>query len=408
MPRLNPTLVALVAMTLGAVLLFQTFQTQVSEVLLGFGLHPEARRLLEQSAEDQKRLARWDSDPSLSRARFDEIQALLQRSLIVEQSRREIVRRYERLLLVLFIGTIAVAGLVVAWRQRRDERRLALLGRALGDLAGGHTDLEVGSRGRDAIGRIARMIEETSRRMARDQRRIRSLENLSSWQEAARRHAHEMRTPLTGARLEIERVEGLLDPAAWPPAEEGRRILRGARQELERLARFIQAFTSFAKLPQPQQQPIDLQQLVVEFAATFAQAWPNLELATSPPDVPPLPRVAADRDMVRQVLVNLCDNSSLALGERKGRVSLILSAGARGVLLDVADNGPGVEMAMRGRIFEPYTTTRKIGEGMGLGLAICRKILLDHGGDLELLADAGPGATFRLTFPVLAPDPENA
>jgi signal transduction histidine kinase len=244
--------------------------------------------------------------------------------------------------------------------------------------------------------------------MARDQRRIRSLENLSSWQEAARRHAHEMRTPLTGARLEIERVEGLLDPAAWPPAEEGRRILRGARQELERLARFIQAFTSFAKLPQPQPQPIDLQLLVAEFAATFAQAWPNLALATSPPDVP-LPRVAADRDMVRQVLVNLCDNSSLALGERRGRVAFRLSAGARGVQLDVADDGPGVTPAMRGRIFEPYTTTRKIGEGMGLGLAICRKILLDHGGDLELLLpDAGPGATFRLTFPSLALEPENA
>jgi histidine kinase len=63
---------------------------------------------------------------------------------------------------------------------------------------------------------------------------------------------------------------------------------------------------------------------------------------------------------------------------------------------------------MRGRIFEPYTTTRKIGEGMGLGLAICRKILLDHGGDLELVADAGPGATFRLTFPARAGDSEPA
>ena len=52
------------------------------------------------------------------------------------------------------------------------------------------------------------------------------------------------------------------------------------------------------------------------------------------------------------------------------------------------------------RIFEPYTTTRKIGEGMGLGLAICRKILLDHGGDLEWVEAPGPGATFRLSLPI--------
>ncbi len=59
------------------------------------------------------------------------------------------------------------------------------------------------------------------------------------------------------------------------------------------------------------------------------------------------------------------------------------------MLLDVADDGPGVAPEIRGRIFEPYTTTRKIGEGMGLGLAICRKILLDHGGDLELVGGGG-------------------
>ena len=51
------------------------------------------------------------------------------------------------------------------------------------------------------------------------------------------------------------------------------------------------------------------------------------------------------------------------------------------------------------RLFEPYATTRQVGEGMGLGLAISKKILLDHGGDLELLASSGAGTTFRLTFP---------
>jgi two-component system, NtrC family, sensor kinase len=54
---------------------------------------------------------------------------------------------------------------------------------------------------------------------------------------------------------------------------------------------------------------------------------------------------------------------------------------------------------IRPRIFEPYVTTRQVGEGMGLGLAISRKILLDHGGDLELLGSSGAGTTFRLTFP---------
>ena len=58
------------------------------------------------------------------------------------------------------------------------------------------------------------------------------------------------------------------------------------------------------------------------------------------------------------------------------------------MVVDVIDDGPGVAPEIRGRIFEPYTTTRKIGEGMGLGLAISKKIMIDHGGDLDLLDDA--------------------
>jgi signal transduction histidine kinase len=58
-----------------------------------------------------------------------------------------------------------------------------------------------------------------------------------------------------------------------------------------------------------------------------------------------------------------------------------------------------VPAELRGRLFEPYTTSRRIGEGMGLGLAIARKILLDHGGDLELLRTSAEGTTFRLLFP---------
>jgi C4-dicarboxylate-specific signal transduction histidine kinase len=106
--------------------------------------------------------------------------------------------------------------------------------------------------------------------------------------------------------------------------------------------------------------------------------------------------------MLRQVLVNLCDNSSLAIRaseESRGVVTLRAGEAGRNVFLDVTDDGPGVPAEIRSRVFEPYVTTRKVGEGMGLGLAISKKILLDHGGDLELLASSGAGTTFRLTFP---------
>ena len=75
------------------------------------------------------------------------------------------------------------------------------------------------------------------------------------------------------------------------------------------------------------------------------------------------------------------------------------------MILDVYDNGPGIPEAIRPTLFEPYTTTRELGDGMGLGLAICRKILLDHGGDLELLRTSVQGAAFRLSFPTTRKEP---
>jgi len=180
---------------------------------------------------------------------------------------------------------------------------------------------------------------------------------------------------------------------------------------------------------------------VTEFAATFGNAWPNLVLvAAAAPAVPgpgpPLPaaappaahrgppRLSFDRDLLRQVLVNLCDNSSQALAAAndgaaaRGTVTFTLALDGRPgrggaavrqasasspvaalVALEVADDGPGIPAAVLPRLFEPYATTRRVGEGMGLGLAISRKILLDHGGDLELARTSAAGSVFRLLLP---------
>jgi two-component system nitrogen regulation sensor histidine kinase NtrY len=210
-----------------------------------------------------------------------------------------------------------------------------------------------------------------------------------------------MRTPLTAARLELSRLQQLL-PAEVN--EETRQAAVSVGEELERLGKFTQQFTSFARLPQPRATVHDLGPVVEEFVATFAAAWPNLTLRYESPGRP-LP-AALDRDMLRQVLVNLCDNSSLAIrstgeapGGEIGTVTLRPGEAAGGVVLDVSDNGPGIPPEIRPRVFEPYVTTRRVGEGMGLGLAISKKILLDHGGDLEVLASSGAGTTFRLTVP---------
>lgn len=458
-PRTAPALVTLAALLAAALLLFEVGARQLTGAWFTFGVHPEVLRQLELSLADQKRLAGLDpAGAARYHRRFAAVESLLGRLRILEYNRDEVVGRYQAALLVVFGALAAAAAGVYFAGKLRQQARLDRLRGALARLSAGEVDVEVGERRRDLIGRVGAMVEETSRAMARDRRRLASLENLAAWQEAARRQAHEIRTPLTAARLDLGRLHGLLGEDGGPDGgdrarrRETQQLADSVLEELDRLGRFTQAFTSFARLPKPRLCRDDLGAFVAEFAVTFGSAWPNLVLVAAaapaaPGAGPPLPGAAPpaahrgppclsfDRDLLRQVLVNLCDNSSQALaaasgGESaanrgaaaRGTVSFTLGldgrpgrGGAAGrqdgasssvVTLEIADDGPGIPAAVLPRLFEPYATTRRLGEGMGLGLAISRKILLDHGGDLELARTSAAGSVFRLLLPCDQPLPE--
>jgi signal transduction histidine kinase len=339
---LRHTVITLAGVSL--LLAFVWFVRQLSFVALGLSAHDEVQSQLRASLADQKKLARLDRPGAAAyRTRFQTIERLLLHLGVLEHSRAQLMRRME---------TAIIAGVAIV-----------LIGGVTAGVA--------------------------SRRL-RDRQRLQSVEHLAAWQDAARRHAHEIRTPLTAAQMEIDRLAALVERGA--AAGEIRQVRRSIHEELERLRSFTQSFTSFATVAVPRVVEIDAADLLAEFCATFAHAWPALRLVFDrPAQHCPL---FADRALLRQVLVNLCTNSAMA-GAKEVRFSIHRSATM--VHVNVADDGPGIEPAVRRRIFEPYTTTRPVGEGMGLGLAISKKILLDHGGDLVLL-DRPRGAAFRLTL----------
>lgn len=392
---MSPRTVALVlaGVVLGGAAVFFVLERFVLATSPVLAAEPELIAALEQAQADLKQLASVDSGKGDTyRTRFEEVSTLVKRLRILEHNRETIARRQEIILLLLVVATLLVTGAVIATQRGRETKRLATVGQALARLARGETGIALDERRRDTIGRIAAMIEETSRQVARDRQRLESLRNLRSWQEAARRQAHELRAPLTAARLELDRLAAVLAPDG--AAEDGANALRA---ELDRLRIAIGQFATFARVPEPQLRSENLAEVAREFATTFASAWPAVHLVAVEPS-PACPALV-DRSMIRQVLQNLCDNAARAIGTHGGTITLsACSEIADGwVALDVADDGPGIAPEVRDRLFEPYVTTCTPGEGMGLGLAISRKIMLDHGGDLELVS-ALP-AVFRLLVP---------
>lgn len=340
------SLATLLLAVAAATALFWLLLHQISSVWLDVALRPEVRQSLERALEDQKQLRRLDPQRrDVYRQRFDEIRRLLNRIEVLRMNRENMLQRFE-LALVIAFGIVAATAAVALWmRYRRAQER----------------------------------------------ERRDYLERVSSLQETARRHAHEIKGPLTAARLELERFADLARNGATD--EELAVAQESVAEELDRLARFTRDFSTFGGLGKPVLRRESLGQVIEEFCATFASAWPSLQLEENGADA----IVCIDRDMLRQVLVNLCSNSARAVNGG-GRVSFaILKSGPR-VMLDVRDDGTGIPESLRARVFDPYVTTRRIGEGMGLGLSISRKVMLDHGGDLVLLESSEKGTVFRLTF----------
>jgi len=114
-------------------------------------------------------------------------------------------------------------------------------------------------------------------------------------------------------------------------------------------------------------------------------------------------QVRGDNGGFQQVLVNLCVNSSHAIGERRdGRIIIrtIKGADERTVLVSVIDNGGGIKPDVLQRIFEPFFTTKEVGKGTGLGLAMVRSIITKMGGTIDCQSELGTGTTFTLTLPL--------
>lgn len=403
MTRFRLLIVLALGAGLGALLMVAAVERRLGSAALAVGAHPDVMAALDAGLEDQRRLAELDPTGRVDyRTRFERIERLRARLLVFDLNRDRIVRRAQ-LTLVLVVGALGLVGGSLWWLgERRTEQRLESLGAALAALARGDGTVSVADRRRDTLGRVARLVEASSRAIVRERRRSAALAHLAEWQEAARRQAHEIRTPLAAASLELGRLRDLVAELPREVGEEGRRLVASLGEEHHRLERFTRELAGLARLPPPRRELQLVAPLLDELVATFAGAWPGVSLERgNDPDAEGA-WAALDPELLRQALVNLIDNAARALGPTGGgvvRLELNVPAGGTDLAITVSDNGPGLPEKVRLRLFTPYTTTQKAGSGLGLGLAIAKKIALDHEGDLELV-DSGPhGTIFRLCMP---------
>ena len=236
-----------------------------------------------------------------------------------------------------------------------------------------------------------------------DVSQLAKVERMEAWREVARRIAHEIKNPLTPIQLSAERLRRQLATRTDGDAKLVDECTRTIIGEVEDLKRLVSEFSAFARMPHLNPTPGDLNPLTEETVATFRDANPGVDFGLAL--APALPQILIDRDALKRALVNLLENAvNAAVGANpnggRPRIDVLTALDAHSgvVTLEVADNGPGIPLALRTRVFEPYFSTRT--GGTGLGLAIVSAIVSDHHGFVRVRDNPPRGSRFVLEFPI--------
>ncbi len=252
---------------------------------------------------------------------------------------------------------------------------------------------------RRMVGRIANADRE--KHMMNEQ--VVETGKLASVGELAAGIAHEINNPVAIMVEEAGWIEDLLEDDDFKDGanlKEFRRALAQIRTQGKRCKEITHKLLSFARKTDERVLEFDIGEVIQDIVALSGQRAKYSNVAVKLNLDNALPKVRLSQAELQQVLLNLINNALDAM-EKQGGSLEINSREEDGILvIEVADNGPGIPAANLGRIFDPFFTTKPVGKGTGLGLSICYGIVKKLGGEIEVASTVGVGTTFRIKMPL--------
>jgi nitrogen fixation/metabolism regulation signal transduction histidine kinase len=253
--------------------------------------------------------------------------------------------------------------------------------------------------GHDEIAQLASSFNQMTTELLAQKERLIQAERVAAWRELARRLAHELKNPLFPLQLT---VENLIRARTQSP-EQFEEVFHESSQtlltELANLKGIIGRFSEFSKMPQPQLQRMNVNEVlrgVVQlFQAQFnVPGKPAIQCRLEVDES--LGAIAADPELLHRAISNLVLNAMDAMPQG-GSLSLLSRREPQKVVIEVADTGTGLTPEECARIFTPYYTSKQ--HGSGLGLAIVQSVISDHGGTITVRSHPRKGTAFIIEFP---------
>ncbi len=305
--------------------------------------------------------------------------------------------------LLFALSAIGAALTLAVLLGRRVTRPLRDLELVMADLSKGNFGVEVPVNGPSEIRQVGAALNEMSRELVRRSDELQRAnaqlmqsEKLSAVGELAASIAHEVKNPMVGivgfAQLGLESAD----------QKEQHEYFTLIEQDAYRANEILQSLLEFSRPPEVELEPLSMNEVVTGSLQLCRHqlAMSGVKIDTVLGEA--LPAVKANSNQLRQVMLNLLLNAGQAMeSSTTKRITITTARTASGLDVRIADTGPGMTEEVKARLFKPFFTTKRRGDGTGLGLSVSRSIIEGHGGAIRVESQPGRGATFVITLPTV-------
>ena len=320
--------------------------------------------------------------------------------LLVGSSRRPLIELQRQVIsTALLVGGIGilVAVLATLWFAARVTRPIVSLASAARRVAAGDLSAKVDVESNDELGELAASFNRMTEDLTQQKDRTLQAERVAAWRELARRLAHELKNPLFPLQVTVENLMRAKQKSPELFEEVFHEGTATLLAEIDNLKTIIGRFSEFSRMPQPQRQLTQVNDLARSVLRVFqAQLQERNNISVRTDLAQALPEISADPDLLHRALQNLVLNAIDAMPEG-GELAIRTSGPGNSVEISVSDTGSGLTPEECERLFTPYYTTKQ--HGTGLGLAIVQSVISDHGGKISVESTKEKGTTFRIELP---------
>jgi signal transduction histidine kinase len=294
--------------------------------------------------------------------------------------------------ILLLVISIIISVIVSNW----VTKPLRLLQNNISNIQFGLGNQKITYHKDDEIGNLAQQYNQKLEELADTAEQLAKSERESAWRDMAKQVAHEIKNPLTPMKLSIQQLIRVFEKSDTESYKKLERVTTSLIEQIDGLTKIANEFSNFAKMPLPENEKLNLVDLLKNVISLFNQEN-NIEISFSADQDPSF--IFADKDQIIRVFNNLIKNAIQAISiNDDGVISIKVVKEGSFYRVSIEDNGFGIASDQKDKIFVPYFTTKTT--GTGIGLPIAKQIIENHNGDISFTSLKESGTVFTVILPI--------